>query len=45
MNLENTQNLRFKEYIQLSTMDRANQAFAKILFSDDNLNSDMEVGF
>ena len=26
-------------------MDRANQAFAKILFSDDNLNSDMEVGF
>lgn len=45
MNLENTQNQRFKDYIQLNTMDRANYALAKMLFSDDNLNADMEVGF
>lgn len=45
MDLENTQNLQFKDYIQLSTMDRANYALTKMLFSDDNLNADMEVGF
>ena len=45
MDLENTQNQLFKDYIQLNTMDRANYALAKMLFSDDNLNADMEVGF
>ena len=45
MDLENTQNQLFKDYIQLSTMDRANYALTKMLFSDTNLNADMEVGF
>lgn len=45
MDLENTQNQLFKDYIQLNTMDRANYALTKMLFSDDNLNADMEVGF
>ncbi len=45
MNLENTQNQLFKDYIQLNTMNRANYAFTKMLFSDSNLNADMEVGF
>lgn len=45
MDLENTQNQLFKDYIQLNTMDRANYALTKMLFSDANLNADMEVGF
>lgn len=45
MDLENTQNQLFKDYIQLSTMDKVNYALAKMLFSDDNLDADMEVGF
>lgn len=45
MDLTNTQNLLFKDYIGLSNLDKANQALVKMLFSDENLNSDMEVGF
>lgn len=46
MPVENTSNLKFKEFINVSGMsDKANKAMAKMLFSDDNLNADMNVGF
>lgn len=45
MDLENTQNQLFKDYIRLNTLDRSNYALTKMLFSDANLNADMEVGF
>ncbi len=45
MDIENTQNLLFKDYIQLSTLNKENYALTKMLFSDDNLNADMEIGF
>ena len=46
MPVDKTANLKFHEFIDLSGMkDRANQAMARMLFSDDNLNSDMNVGF
>ena len=41
-----TDSLKFKEFINLSGMqDKANKAMARMLFSDDNLNSDMTIGF
>jgi len=40
-----TNNMKFKEFIDLAGQDRANEAMARMLFSDDNLNSDMNVGF
>lgn len=36
---------RFKELIELSSMSRASQAMSRLLFSDTNLNADMQVGF
>ena len=35
----------FKEFIGYSEMDRNNRAFASLLFSKQNLDADMEVGF
>lgn len=40
-----TSGVNFDNYIQLSTMSKENQAFMKMLFSDKNLASDMNVGF
>ena len=46
MPVEKTDSLKFHEFIDLSGMkDRANQAMTRMLFSDDNLNSDMNIGF
>ena len=46
MPIDKTDSLKFHEFIDLSGMkDRANQAMTRMLFSDDNLNSDMNVGF
>lgn len=46
MPVDKTSDLKFKEFINVAGMaDKANKAFAKMLFSDDNLNSDMNVGF
>lgn len=45
MPVEKTSNLKFREFIDLDGMDKANQAMARMLFSDDNLNADMNVGF
>lgn len=46
MPVNKTSNLKFREFIDLAGMQhKANQAMARMLFSDDNLNSDMKVGF
>ncbi len=47
MPLDNTENVKFKDYIGFDTMVNggANQALAAMLFSEKNLSSDMEVGF
>lgn len=51
MPLDNTENTDFKDYIGLSYMTdengrhNANYALAKMLFSEKNLSSTMEVGF
>ena len=46
MPVDKTDSLKFREFIDLSGMkDRANQAMTRMLFSDENLNSDMNIGF
>jgi hypothetical protein len=45
MNLGNTQDTDFKTYIGWAAMQEANSALASMLFSDNNLNSMMDVGF
>ena len=50
LQLENTQNVKFKDFIGLSTMKQngkedANYALATMLFSQNNLDSDMVKGF
>jgi hypothetical protein len=50
MDLGNTQNIDFKTYIGLAAMGtggqpNANFALASMLFSENNLNSNMDVGF
>jgi hypothetical protein len=51
MNLGNTQNIDFKTYIGLNSMkdtngrEDANFALTSMLFSEQNLNSTMDVGF
>ena len=41
----NTADKKFKDYIQLGAMSTANQALMRMLFSENNLESDMVVGF
>lgn len=43
--LDNTDDCRFDEFIKLSGMTKENKALAKLLFSQNNLDSDMKVGF
>lgn len=45
LELSNVRNDKFKDYIGYAGLDTNNKALANLLFSDDNLNSDMEVGF
>lgn len=45
LELSNTQNDRFRKYMGFDSLDIANQALAYMLFSEKNLDSDMEVGF
>ena len=44
LNIRNS-NKKFKEYIDYASLDESNKALASMLFSDDNLESHMEVGF
>lgn len=41
----NVENKKFDEFISFNNLSREAQAFTSILFSEKNLNSDMEVGF
>lgn len=43
--LNDVKNDSFKEYISYNSLDTNNKALINLLFSEDNLNSDMEVGF
>jgi hypothetical protein len=43
--LQRTRDVRFREYIAIDEMDDSNKALAKMLFSEENLESNMQVGF
>ena len=45
MPIENTSDKRFRDYIRVSSMPYESRALMHGLFSDDDLNSTMEVGF
>ena len=45
LELSDVKNDKFKDYIEYASLDESNKAFLSLLFSDENLNSDMEVGF
>ncbi len=43
--LNGVQNERFRDFIDYNNLDSANKSFTNLLFSEDNLDADMEVGF
>jgi len=43
--LKDTKSKKFREFIAFNTLSKENKALASILFSEKNLESDMEVGF
>lgn len=43
--IRDTKNKKFREFIEFSTLSKENRAFASMLFSEANLEADMEVGF
>lgn len=43
--LKNVRNEKFKDYIDFSTLDEANKALASLLFSEQNLEIEMDIGF
>ena len=43
--IDNTQNVKFKDFIGYNTLEDSDKALCAALFSDKNLNSDMKVGF
>jgi hypothetical protein len=45
LTLSDIKNDKFKDYIEYSGLDDNNKALINLLFSEENLNSDMEVGF
>ena len=45
MPIENTSDKRFKDYIGLSGMPSTSQALMRALFSDQDLDAEMQVGF
>lgn len=45
MPLRNTLDVTFEQYMNVGGMNEANQALMRMLFSEKNLNSRMEVGF
>lgn len=45
LSIDNTQNCRFDEFINVDEMSKENEALAKLLFSKNNLDSDMTIGF
>lgn len=45
LQINDTDNKTFRQFIDLSSMDKPNKAMVKMLFSDKNLDSSMDVGF
>lgn len=45
LSLQDTKNKKFREFIEYSTLSCENMALASMLFSENNLEADMEVGF
>lgn len=45
MELKDTSSMKFADYIGLKTMDEASRSMTEMLFSGENLDSDMKVGF
>ena len=45
LTLENTENVAFRDYMKTNQMEPPSKALINMLFSQDNLNSFMEVGF
>lgn len=45
LRINDTEDKSFKEFIEYPSMSTTNKALTKMLFSDKNLNSSMEVGF
>ena len=45
LRIQDTDNKTFKQFIDLPSMDKASQAMMRMLFSEKNLSSSMEVGF
>lgn len=43
--LKDTKNKKFRDFIEYSSLSKENKAFASMLFSESNLEADMEVGF
>lgn len=43
--LDNTRNVKFKDFMAVDTMSSENRAFVNMLFSQKNLDSNMRVGF
>lgn len=44
-NMAAIESKKFQDYIAYSTLDTANQALASMMFSDDQLNTKMDIGF
>lgn len=45
LRIQDTNNKEFRQFIDISSMDRATQAMMRMLFSEKNLTSSMDVGF
>ena len=45
LRIQGTVNKTFQQFIDLSSMDNPTQAFVRMLFSEKNLSSNMDVGF
>jgi hypothetical protein len=43
--LQGVDNAKFKDYISYNTLDRSNKALASLLFSEKNLETNMDIGF
>ena len=44
-NLEDVATKHFRDYIDFDSLDESNEALAQLLFSEDNLNTKMDIGF
>ena len=43
--IEGVKDNRFRDFISFQELDKSNRAFTSLLFSEENLNTQMEVGF